>query len=59
MLFGMVLPYLYYKFEIEEYTDTFPDCSAMLNGKKVGIEFEVYASKFEEHKHHLDPRLPN
>jgi len=62
MLFGMVLPYLKdynYNFEIENYTDEFPDCFAKLNGEHVGIEFELNASKFKAHKHHLDPRLPN
>lgn len=60
MLFGMVLPHLKdYRFEIEEYTDEFPDCNAKLNGYNVGIEFEVKASTFYAHKHHLDARLPN
>lgn len=59
MLFGMILGYLDDRFEIEEYNDEFPDCSARINGKQVGIEFELYASNFKAQKHHLDPRLPN
>jgi hypothetical protein len=59
MLFGMILPHLNDSFEIDEYNDEFPDCSAKMNGKLVGIEFELNASHFKEQKHHLDPRLPN
>lgn len=59
MLFGMMLPHLESSFEIEEYNDEFPDCSANLNGKPVGIEFELKASNFESQKHYLDPRLKN
>ncbi len=59
MLFGMVLTHLDDKFEIEEYNDEFPDCIARVNGEETGIEFEVKASAFKTHKHHLDPRLPN
>jgi hypothetical protein len=59
MLFGMMLPYLSGSFEIDEYNDAFPDCSAQFNGKHVGIEFELKASNFEAQKHHLDPRLRN
>lgn len=59
MLFGMILGNLDDRFEIEEYNDEFPDCNAKINGKLVGIEFELYASNFKAQKHHLDPRLPN
>jgi hypothetical protein len=59
MLFGMMLPHLKDSFEIDEYNDEFPDCSAKFNGKPVGIEFELNASYFKSQKHHLDPRLPN
>ena len=41
MLFGMILQNLEDRFEIEEYTDEFPDCSAKMNGKPIGIELEL------------------
>jgi hypothetical protein len=59
MLFGMMLPHLKGRFEIDEYNDAFPDCSADLDGTPVGIEFELKASNFRSQKHDLDPRLPN
>jgi hypothetical protein len=60
MLFGIMLPHLKVgSFEIEEYNDEFPDCYAKLNGEPVWIEFELKATNFKEHKHHLDPRLRN
>ena len=59
MLFGMMLPHFKDVFEIEEYTDEFPDCSAKVNGELVGIEFEVKASNFKSHEHYLDPHLAN
>jgi len=59
MLFGMILPYLKDEYQIEEYNDQFPDCTAKLNGISVGIEFELKASHFKAQNHHLDPRLRN
>lgn len=58
ILFGMLLPYLDDQFGIDEYTGEFPDCKATHKGRSIGIEFELYSSKFYAHKHHLDPRLP-
>jgi len=58
ILFGMVLPYMQESFVIEEYTDEFPDCKAKVDGKDVGIEFEVDSRNFFSQKHDKDPRLP-
>ncbi len=58
MLFSMLIPHdLEDNFAIEEYSGSFPDCFALRNGKKVGIEFELYASNFFDHKHHKDDNL--
>lgn len=59
MLFGMVLPYLNYNFKVEEFTGDFPDCYAKLDDENVGIEFEVKASNFQQHKHKSHPNLKN
>jgi len=57
ILFSMLLPYLEDDFVIVEYPDTFPDCIALRNNERVGIEFEYLASHFFEHKHHMDENL--
>ena len=46
MLFSMLIPHLGDSFAIEEYSGTFPDCYALRNGQRVGIEFELFASNF-------------
>ena len=33
-------------------------CFAKRNGKRIGIEFEVYSSNFFDHKHQLHPNIP-
>ncbi|MGB9693887.1 MAG: hypothetical protein ACPLYF_03495 [Fervidobacterium sp.] len=61
VLFGMLIPYLDDEFVIEEFNSTpgFPDCFALRNGVKVGIEFEVDSRHFYAHDHHKDPNLVN
>lgn len=46
MLFSLLIPHLSDSFAIEEYSGTFPDCFALRNKKRVGIEFELFASNF-------------
>ena len=36
---------------------TFPDCIARRNGEEIGIEFEVLASDFYDHRHNEHPDL--
>lgn len=36
----------------------FPDCFALRNGQRIGIEFELYASNFFDHKHDRNMNLP-
>lgn len=51
VLFGLIMPKLEkHRFAIEEYSGGFPDCFALCDGKRIGIEFEVDASKFKVHK---------
>jgi hypothetical protein len=57
MLFSLLIPHLEDSFVIEEYSGTFPDCFALRNGQRVGIEFELYATNFFDHKHHEDDNL--
>jgi len=47
MLFSLLIPHLEDSFAIEEYSGTFPDCFALRNGQRVGIEFESVASNFD------------
>jgi len=47
MLFTLLIPYLEDSFAVEEYSGTFPDCFALRNGQRVGIEFELFASNFD------------
>jgi len=52
MLFSLLIPHLEDSFVIEEGDrGAFPDCLALRNGQKVGIEFELYANTFFDHKH--------
>src|SRR3990170_7734046 len=47
MLFGLLIPHLPDSFAIEKGdSGTFPDCFAMRNGQRIGIEFELFASYF-------------
>jgi len=39
LLFGMLMPHLESQFVIDEYNGSFPDCTALRDGKEVGIEF--------------------
>jgi len=57
ILFSLLINHIKDNFAIEEYPDTFPDCLARRNGQRIGIEFEVLASHFYEHKHHEDENL--
>lgn len=58
MLFCLLIPHLEDAFVISEGdSGDFPDCFALRNGKTVGIEFELYASNFERHKHHQHENL--
>lgn len=50
ILFGLLIPYLRDNFVIDQYPGTFPDCIALRNGQRVGIEFEVEASGFYDHE---------
>jgi len=54
MLFSLLIPYLEDSFVIDRYQGSFPDCFAMRNGQRIGIEFEVLSSNFYEHRHHED-----
>lgn len=48
MLFSMMIPHLKDSFAIEQGDrGIFPDCFALRNGQKVGIEFELFASNFD------------
>jgi hypothetical protein len=57
ILFSLLIPYLRESYVIDEYPDTFPDCFALRDGQRVGIEFEVLASYFYDHKHDKDVNL--
>jgi hypothetical protein len=46
MLFCLLIPHLEDSYAIEEYSGSFPDCYALRNGQRVGIEFELFASNF-------------
>ncbi len=54
MLFTLLIPHLKYSFAIEEYSGTFPDCFALRNRERIGIEFEFLTSRFN---HESDPKL--
>jgi hypothetical protein len=47
MLFSLLIPHLKDSFAIEEYSGTFPDCFALRNGQRAGIELESVASNFD------------
>jgi len=58
MLFSLLIPHLPDSYAIEEGDrGTFPDCLALRNGQKVGIEFELYANNFFDHKHDKNDNL--
>lgn len=57
MLFTLMIPHLKDSFAIDGDSGTFPDCFALRNGQKVGIEFELYSRNFFIHKHHKDDNL--
>jgi len=59
VIFGMLLPYLDDQFVLDEFNSSpaFPDCFARRNGKRIGIEFEVYSKNFFAHKHHMDQNI--
>ena len=57
LLFGMLMPHLERQFLINEYNGLFPDCFALMDGKEIGIEFEVNSSDFIRHGHPQDPNL--
>jgi len=50
ILFTLLIPHLRDSFAIDQYRDTFPDCSAKRNRQKIGIEFELLASEFYGHQ---------
>jgi hypothetical protein len=64
ILFGLVMPYLGEAFEelgfggsecyLDEFSDGDPDCILVVDGKKVGTEFEFESYTFHEHGH--DPK---
>jgi hypothetical protein len=64
ILFGLAMPYLSEAFEelgfkafdyyLDEFSDGDPDCILVIDGKKVGTEFEFESYKFYEHGH--DPK---
>ncbi|GBC68796.1 hypothetical protein HRbin01_00481 [archaeon HR01] len=45
------MPHLGEEFVIIDCCGSFPDCIAMRSGEEIGIEFEVLASNFFDHKH--------
>jgi len=51
-LFGRLAPRL--GFQVERVHPGFPDCTAVYRGRRLRIEFELWASSFENHKH--DPK---
>jgi hypothetical protein len=60
LLFGFLIPHLDDDFTIVEFKTvepTFPDCIAIVNGNKVGVEFELYSGNFFIHDHHRNPNL--
>ena len=57
LLFGMLMPHLESQFVIDEYNGSFPDCTALRDGKEVGIEFEVNSNDFIRQGHPQDPNL--
>lgn len=58
MLFGLLLPHLKDSFVIDQGDfGVFPDCLALRNEERVGIEFELYASNFLSHGHPRDKNL--
>ena len=58
MLFSLLIPHLEDSFAIDEGdSGTFPDCFALRNGERVGIEFELYANHFFDHRHNENSNL--
>jgi hypothetical protein len=57
LLFGLLLPHLEDSFVVDRFLGSFPDCIARRNGEEIGIEFEVLASDFFDHKHDEHPNL--
>ena len=61
ILFGLLMPYLgeelkklgYEGSEIyfDEFRGSFPDCTLIVDGKPLKVEFELYTSNFVEHGH--------
>ena len=51
LLFGLLIPYFEDNFVIDKFFGSFPDCIARRNGEEIGIEFEVLASDFYDHRH--------
>lgn len=49
LLFGMLAKRL--GFSVEMVRPQFPDCIAMRHGRRLRIEFEMWASSFEAHRH--------
>ena len=58
VLFGMLLPHFDDKFVIEKWGE-FPDCVGRLNGKPIGIEFEVDSKTFFSHGHPQNANFHN
>ena len=57
-LFGRLAPRL--GFQVKEVTTRFPDCKASRHGKDCTIEFELWASNYELHRHaHKPPKAAN
>lgn len=61
ILFGLLMPYLGEELEklgykcseiyFEEFRGSFPDCTLIVDGKRLDVEFELYSSGFFEHGH--------
>src|SRR5207249_11449991 len=57
MLFGLIIPRLNDSYLIESCSGAFPDCFALRNGQRIGIEFELLSGNFFAQRHERDPRL--
>jgi hypothetical protein len=61
ILFGLLMPLCHEELEklgypcselyIDEFPGTYPDCTLLVDGRELRVEFELYSSNFVEHDH--------
>ncbi len=50
-MFGLLQPYLEQEWILDEYTDAYPDCTFLVDGKRTRVEFEHFSANFVAHGH--------